>query len=268
MIPIYILLGAAGSGRREILCDMLENGVDNNARIVSVFIEENEEQSPVDKSLHAIEHSEILSWRCEESKPIQAEEWSADTGTIFFLTQGLTCPVEQLESLKRWMADNSFIPARIFTVVNCGLLERNPGLRPWYEACIHFSDLVLLNKREGVSNKWIQEYQEYFTKSCYPCLFELVKKGRIRNVISTLFPETRRLSHFFDTDYVDDSEITPGLDEIVIDDDFEGSEDEIDYGNSTGDPYMARLSNGQRAKTILDIKRFLTDPNGAKLQTR
>ena len=268
MIPIYIILGAAGSGRREILCDMMENGVDKNVRVVSVFIEESEEQSSVDERLHAIEHSEILFWRWEESKPIQAEEWSADTGAAFFLTQGLACPVEQLETLKRWMTDNRFIPARIFTVVNCRLLERNPGLRPWYEACIHFSDLVLLNKREGVSNKWIQEYQDYFNKACYPCLFEPVKKGRLRNVISALFPETRRLSHFFDTDYMDGSEITPDLDEIVIEDDREGPEGEIDDGNSTGDPYMARLSNDQRARTLPDIKRFLTDPKSAKLQTR
>ena len=268
MIPIYIFLGAAGSGRREILCDLVENGLDKNARIVSVFIEESEEQSHVDERLYAIEHSEILSWRWEDSQPMQAEEWSADTGAAFFLTQGLECPVEQLETLKRWMADNGFVPARIFTIVNCGLLEQNPGLRPWYEACIHFSDLVLLNKREGVSNKWIQEYQEYFTKACYPCLFEPVKKGRLGNPISALFPETRRLSHFFDNDYVADCEIAPDMDEIVIEDDFEGSEGEIDYRNSAGDPYMARLSNGQRTKTLPDIKRFLSDPESAKIQTR
>ncbi len=268
MIPIYIILGAAGSGRREVLCDMVKNGLDKNAGTVSVFIEESEEPSPVDERLYALEESEILCWRWDDSQPIQAEKWSASTSAAFFLSQGLACPVKQLEPLKSWMADNGFGPARIFTVVNCGLLENNPGLRPWFEACIHFSDLVLLNKRNGVSNKWIQEYQDYFSKACYPCLFELVKKDRLNNPIAALFPETRRLSHFFDKDYIVGDEITPGLDGNVIDCDFEGSEGDIDNVDTAGDPYMARLSNGQRAKTIPDMRRFLVDHSGAKLQTR
>ena len=267
MIPIYIILGSAGSGRREVLCDLVENGLDKNSGTVSVFIEEREEPSPVDERLNALEKSEILFWHWEDSQPIQAKKWSASTSAAFFLTQGLACPVEQLETLKRWMDDNSFVPARIFTVVNCGLLENNPGLRPWYEACIHFSDLVLLNKRMGVSNKWIQEYQDYFTKACYPCLFEPVKKGRLRNPIAALFPETRRLSHFFDNDYVDGDEFIPGLDEIVIEDEFVRSEGEIDCVGTTGDPYMARLSNGQRTKKIPDICSVLADSSGSKVQT-
>ena len=40
--------------------------------------------------------------------------------------------------------------ARVITIVNCELAEKHSALLAWYEACVHFSDIVLLNRREGV----------------------------------------------------------------------------------------------------------------------
>jgi hypothetical protein len=42
--------------------------------------------------------------------------------------------------------------ARVYTVINCQLAEKHPALRAWFEACVHCSDVALLNRREGVGN--------------------------------------------------------------------------------------------------------------------
>ena len=38
---------------------------------------------------------------------------------------------------------------------------RPAALLAWYDACVHFSDVVLLQRREGVANKWVSDFLKH-----------------------------------------------------------------------------------------------------------
>ena len=70
--------------------------------------------------------------------------------------------------------------ARVLCVVHCALAEKHPALLAWYDACVHFSDVVLLQRREGVANKWVSDFLKHYQDQFMPCLFETVKAGLAR----------------------------------------------------------------------------------------
>ena len=73
-----------------------------------------------------------------------------------------------------------------------------PKALAWFEACIHFSDIVLLNRREGVDNRWLRDFEAKYKKACNPARFLLLKRGRVANPPDVLDPQARRLSLYFD----------------------------------------------------------------------
>ena len=163
-------------------------------------------------------------------------------------------PVDQIEAFKSWVGDRSAEIARVVCVVNCQLLERNPKLFAWYEACIHFSDAVLLNRREGVTNKWVGDFRGKFEHKFYPCLFEFVREGRVRNPALVLAPVARRMSHVFDEQ-----------EWIALDGDDD--EEELEDGEETEmkleeDPYLERRNGGRRVHEIPNIADYLPKARG------
>ncbi|MBC8041738.1 MAG: hypothetical protein H7Y06_14440, partial [Opitutaceae bacterium] len=190
---IYVILGATGSGRREVLADLVEGGLVEGQR-ATVLLAPSEPASE-----HEARLGSIVRWTWDETR-IRAE-LPADATHAFFVTDGRANPVDQIEALKIWIAVSGGEIARVITVVNCRLAEQHPALIAWYEGCIHFSDVVLLHQRDGVANKWISDFQGRFKeKLFYPALFELVKAGRVKNPFVILEPEARRMSHLFDID--------------------------------------------------------------------
>ena len=140
-----------------------------------------------------------MRWRWLGEGGIEVPEGAIEGAThVFFVTDGRGNPVDQLEAFKPWMDQSGAEVARVFTVVDCQLAEKHKGLLPWYEACIHFSDVVLLTKREGVANKWMSDFQAIFKDKFYPALFRMVKAGKVKNPPMLLEPEARRMSHLFD----------------------------------------------------------------------
>jgi hypothetical protein len=129
---------------------------------------------------------------------------------------------------------------------------------------VHFSDVVLLSRREGVANKWMSAFRRAFEDQCMPCLFEFVKgDGRVKNPALLLDPAPRRLSQYFDASEWD------GLDladiEIGESDDEDGetmrpiAKTEIDPDDQPPvDPYLERKQNGRRAIELPDIRKFFT----------
>ncbi len=224
----YIILGAAGSGRYEILADLL-SGVPASGR-VTVCVPAAERNRADATALGSGESHVWATWTWDDGE-IDTEVPEGTTH-FFFVTEGLRNPVDQIEALSHWLPENGVEPARILTVVHCRLAQENPGLDKWYDACIHFSDYVLLNRREGVSEKWIRGFRERYGKAFYPCIFEPVKKGRIKNPALVLDPLPRRLSHLFDGD-------TEGEPEEAV--------------AETTDPYLVRLPSGKRDREIPDI---------------
>jgi hypothetical protein len=250
---VYLILGAAHSGRRDLLLDLIAGGLEPEDR-VAVLISDDEEAAPADAKLPNVAR---WTWNTAEDNPIVAE-LPRDATRIFFLTDGRQSPVDQTEHFKTWLAAQGADLARVLCVVDCQLAEKNPPLLAWYEACVHFADVVLLNKRDGVANKWLTEFLTHFKKLYYPCLFELVKHGHVPNALALLVPEARRMTHVFDEEQNWIFTNAEG-EEIDEQEETEDDEEEIE-AKPEEDPYFERRMGGRRVKQLPDIATFLPEP--------
>lgn len=243
---VYVILGAAGSGRREVVADLVNDGLAEGDR-AAVLLSAAEAPEEFDAKLPGLAR---WTWTGENI------DGAIPPGTThaFFVTDGRTNPVDQLEVLSPWLVAQGAELGRILCVVNCALAEKNPQLLPWFEACVHFSDVVLLTRRESVANKWLSDFRAHFEGQFYPCHFELVKGGRVKNPALVLDPAARRMSHAFDADQ--DWVLTNEAgDEIDEDEESEGDEDvEV---TAEVDPYFVRDAALRREKKIPDIMKFL-----------
>lgn len=233
---VYIWLGAAGSGRREIIRDTIEAGLEEGDRPAILHAPgEPFSDPPSGRSV------EIGEWSFSEGRGAEVNVPEGATH-LFLVTDGRGNPVDQIEALSKWVQEEPVELGRIITVVNSRLCHEHPRAVAWYEACIHFSDVVLMNRREDLPQKWIAEFLDRFHKRHYPCLFELVKKNRVQNPALLLHPEPRRISTLFD--------------EFPWNEDDEEELEAEETENET-DPYLERLPSGRRAKEIPDISQFV-----------
>ncbi|MES1166970.1 MAG: hypothetical protein ABUL68_03115 [Pseudomonadota bacterium] len=247
---VYLVLGAAGSGRREVLADLIEGGLGEGDRAAVLFAE-GEVTSDIDARLTNLS---LWTW---ENGAIDGT-LPRDATHVFFVSHGRQNPVEQIEAFKAWVAVQGGKLARVLCVVNCRLAEQNPPLLAWYEACIHFADVVLLTRREGVANKWLSDFLAHFQGRFYPCVFELVKAGRVKNPALVLEPQARRMAHFLD----DEQEwiLTDAAgDEIDEDEDDEKEGEEEITAAPEEDVYLAKDAAGRRLKRLPDIAKFLPE---------
>jgi len=241
---VYVILGAAGSGRRELLADLVNEGLAEGDR-AAVLLSTAEAPDEFDAKLPELTRWTWTGENIDGAIPREATH-------VFFVTDGRTNPVDQLEVLTPWLTAQNAELGRVLCVVNCTLAEKNPQLLPWFEACVHFSDVVLLTRREGVANKWLSDFRAHFDDLFYPCLFELVKGGRVKNPALVLDPLARRMSHAFDADQ---DWVFTDKDGDEIDEDEESDEDvEV---SAEVDPYFVRDAALRREKKIPDITKFL-----------
>lgn len=239
---VYFILGAAGSGRRAVLLDLITGGLPEDAK-PAVLVSDGENPTATDAQLPG-----LAQWTWDENS-IDAAPLEGVTH-IFLVCDGRINPVDQLEAGKVWLTQIGAEIGRVICVVNCRLAEANPPLLVWYDACVHFSDVVLLNQREGVENKWLSEFQRRYKDQFFPCLFEFVKNNRVKNPAEVLDLQARRMSHLFDEDQ--DWVITGGEDE----EEAEGDE-EIEAAPEE-DHYLMRHNGGRRVHDIPDIAQFLS----------
>jgi hypothetical protein len=133
--------------------------------------------------------------------------------------------------------------------VDCQLAEKQPVLRQWFDACIHFADVVFLTRREGLANKWLSDFISHFKDQHFPCHFVQVKtKGDLTTPLVWLDPTARRVSQYFDEG---ESYVIEGLET----DDEE--DDEEDTGLLPPEPYFVRLTSGRRDKELPDLRDYL-----------
>jgi hypothetical protein len=240
---VYLVLGAAGSGRREVLADLIGEGLGEGDR-PAVLISDGEQPDPADARL-----SGAGRWRLLGGNTIEAE-FPAEATHVFIVTDGRRNPVDQIEAFKAWLAERSAEVARVFCVVDCRLAEKHHKLLAWFEACIYFSDVVLLNHRDGIPNKWVGDFRARFEDKFYPCLFEFVKEGRVKNPALVLAPVARRMSHIFDEQ-----------EWVVADEEDEDEDDEDVEMKPEEDPYLERRAGGRRVHEIPHIEDFLPKPS-------
>ena len=189
---VYLILGAAGSGRREIVADLIEGGLAAGAASVrsSCSRPANRPARPTPASARSRAGRGATAASSRRTSP-------ARRTCSFSPTAAAIRSTRSRPSRRGWRraAANS---ARILCVIHCGLAAQHKELLAWYDACVHFADVVLLNRREGVANKWMSDFQARYAAQFLPCLFELVKAGRVENPALILEPQARRMSHVFD----------------------------------------------------------------------
>ena len=230
---VYLILGFDDSGRRAILADFIDS-IGTESPIL-YFKHKDEVKSDWDTPLEEYAQVSTISWSVENTK-IKHDSITESPSSIFFLALSDIDLADVMEALKGWLNKNDCELTRIITVVDCKSLSENDAMNSWYEAAIHFSDMVLLNRREGVSEKWIKDFVSNKKKQFHPTRFELVKKNRVNNPIDVLDSQAYRTSLYFD-------ELIP-----IEEDEFEDLLPE----DKKIDPYIERLQSGKRRKPIIN----------------
>lgn len=265
---VYIVLGTPGSGRRDVLADLIADGLSAEERSL-IFLSEAEKPSPADARLGEVRRWKWVDDSIEAEVPSVLEDSSEASAAdvryshVFFVTDGSLNPVDQMEALTRWIAPLETEFARVVTVVDCTLASQHRELLPWFDACIHFSDVVLLSRREGVENKWMSDFQNRYRDKFIPALFELVKQGKVKNPPLILEPQARRMTHIFDedTDWTVARSLAPEAEIDFADEDDELEGEESPEGNDGGDsdkePYFERRQNGHRVIELPDMRNYL-----------
>ncbi len=244
---VYLVLGTPGAGRRAVVRDLIENGLGADERGL-VLLAEGEKADPADTGLAGLKNARVRRWRWQ-APGFPAQKISPGD-TVFLLADPDTPVVDQIEALKPWLAGQGAELARILCVVDCSLAGRTPALRRWFDACIHFSDVVFLARREGVANKWLSDFIGHYEHLFYPCHFFHLKKSGVENPALVLDPTPRRVSQYFDeTDELPEMEIEAGGEE---------DDDEEEAGDTPPeDPYLARMRSGRREKEVPDPGGYL-----------
>jgi G3E family GTPase len=188
----------------------------------------------------------------EASPGIIGAEVPENVQVIFFVTNGLTDPIDQIEAFKTWVAAQGLELGRVITVVDCKLAADHPPLLAWFDGLIHFSDVVLLNHREGVSNKWMSDFELRYKKLAYPALFEFVRNNKVHNPALILDEVALRVSHVFE----DEVEWLVDDEEDMDEEDIPDGEAEVEVAAEV-DPYFERLNGGRRVKELPDIRKYV-----------
>jgi hypothetical protein len=243
---VYFILGTPASGRREIVADLVENGMEPEAKVIVLL---SSHETPDASEDRLAQHSATEVMRAEWTADALPGIGLPDGSTTFFLADPLADAVTQIEALQPWLLARGAQLARVFTVVDCGFAEKHPPLRLWYEACIHFSDVVFLTRRAGVENKWVSDFLGHFESGCSPALFLQLKKGGIANPALVLNPQPRRLSQYFDE--------AADFSDLVIETDDEEDDEDADDGLPAPESYFERLRSGRRVREIPDITKIL-----------
>lgn len=251
---VYLVLGAPDSGRREIVADLVDGGLEPDAKPV-VLVAASETDATA-----AVGRAEVVNWTWREDDiPGFEAVWPEAANVGFFIVEGSRSPVDQIEAFKGWLAAQGLELGRVITVFHCALVAKHEKLRHWYDACVHFSDVVLLNRREGVENKWISDLRTRFAKSYLPCLVEMVKKGRVANPALVLDLQVRRYSHWFDEEDAWMSMVDSDT-EIMIEGEagepMDGDDEELGLEE---DIYLARHPSGRRVKEVPNIRSVLAE---------
>jgi hypothetical protein len=244
--PIYFIIGTPGSGRRAIVRDLVENGLAPEDKAL-VLLAEAEAADPADAKIAQLANAEVRRWQWTE--PVLPPVDLPPGATVFFIADSRVSPIDQLEALKPWLEEHGAELARIFCVVDCTLAEKHPVLRQWFDACIHFADVVFLTRREGLANKWLSDFIKHYTGERFPCHFVQVKtKGDLATPLVWLDPTARRVTQYFDEGE------TYEIEGLETDDE----EEEEDTGLLPPEPYFVRLTSGRRDKEVPDIRDFLS----------
>lgn len=234
----YLVYGTNHADRRAIIHDLLSQQAPQQKQLF--FSPQDAPPSEWDQKIAALPEVQRVSWALKNTT-VQHSAIKAAADSVLFLAPGEADPADVAEAFKDWCDHNDCHVARILTIIDCQSLMAHPGNQAWIDACVHFSDVVLLNRRAQVPNTWINQLQKHYKKGHTPAHFILVKNKRVPNPAQVLTPEARRLSLYFDQ-------------LIAIAEDGLDPEEQPD--DLKADKYIERLASGQRAYPIPALSRL------------
>lgn len=222
MSDLCVVLGAAGSGRREVADDL--------ARFAW----------PEGVAVDVIPHG-AGGWTMEDGRPRLP---AAGKGPAILITDGRRSQVDQMEALVAAAPAAGWSIRRMVAVIDLPLLHRHPELEPWFRSCLHFADAAVLARRWEVPNAWLSEFQRMLAedyRTCLACV--LPRTGGLPRPAELVEGEPRRASLALDD--------LDAVDEMEFDED-NLPEEPFDLVRKA-DPYFARDANGRREILVPDI---------------
>lgn len=240
-IELYFILGSAGARRRAVLADLLEGLLPTDR--AAVLLSDAEAPDAAGDAALAKSGATVVRWHW--AKPEMEFEVPAEATHLFLVADGRSNPVDQVEAVRELLLTRVDLRlARVLFVADAALLHAHPELQPWYDACAHFADVVVLTKPEGVPQKWVGAFEKRFREQYFPFLFEVLRREQLKNPAALLVPEARRVAQVFDED-------------IALADE---SDEEIEAAMAENDKYFARKRGGSRVEHIPEIADHLPPP--------
>lgn len=240
-VALYLVLGAPGSKRRAVLADLIDAGLPAGAK--AAVMQAASERSDATDALLTKAGAQLGEWHFErQAQELPRLVMAVPEGVthLFLLSNGRENPVDQVEALREWLPAQFVALARVITVLDAGLAQKEPALALWVEACLHYADVVLVTNVEGVESKWITAFENKFRDLFYPFLFEVVRRGETKNPAALLEPEARRMAQVFDED-------------IELADE---SDEEVAAAKAENDRFFARKQGGTRVIQLPDVAKF------------
>tara|TARA_R100000027_G_scaffold5466_2_gene4416 strand:- start:338 stop:1114 length:777 start_codon:yes stop_codon:yes gene_type:complete len=195
---------------------------------------------------------EVAEWRLRDGALEFSEPLSIERNN--FLLYGLPAfPDDLLEGLAKAYRRGQFEIGRVITQVQCGWCAHVEEAKGWFDGCIHFSDLVLLDSRPEVEDLWVRDYQEHYRKLRFPCHFDLVRKGLPKHPLWVFDSQPRRMSLIFDPDELSGASEA----EYEIEGDEPDDDEEVE---SLGDPFLRRNAAGERERKVRPLPFALDGP--------
>ncbi len=234
MKPLIIILGLRGSGRLTVAKELAENGWSDGKRIRTF------------REAHEAESGAADTWAFAAGAATLPAPGDADAGIL--VTHGGLSAVDQMEALHRALPASGWQVQRIVTVVDCPLTQRHPDVARWLVPCVHFADVVVLNRRWEVPGQWVNKFLEPYEADFYPCLVvNLLKHGTLTNPAMLIEGEPLRRTHIFDD--------IDAVDEMEFDED--NLPDEPFDLVRQPDKYFARDELGRRILNVPEIGEVL-----------
>ncbi|HUG11963.1 MAG TPA: hypothetical protein VMM36_13165 [Opitutaceae bacterium] len=240
---IYFILGTPSSGRRGLVADLALNGL--AAGDSAVLLMPGSDEST--ESLIPVSNWTWNNGAIEAAIPAGATH-------AFMLADPALNPVDQIEALVAWLPASGARIGRVFTVVDCAFGHAYPDLFGWFEACVHFSDVVFFTNTTGVPGSWLSDFEKHFKKLFYPCLFERPVKGEVPNPALVLETLALRMTPAFEDEFA----LAAVEYEIEGDDEDEEDDSLVEEDEPLEDRYFARNGGGgNRVIPVPDIAPFL-----------
>lgn len=241
---IYFIIGTESCGRLEIVYDLIHH-YDEDKPIHILMSKTDKEQ--VFKNAPMLQEKSIIhSFLVEKGIwQIPSDFWQA-SGVGYWILDPNVSMVDQLEFARLLFRQKIIHVNKIMSVIDCQLMLQKPFFKTWLDACVHFSDVLLITNHYGLTQAQKKDLFASYHLDKSPCLVVEVRHNTVPNPAEVLIPEARRMTWAFDDlDAVDTLDTTDWEIEETL------PEHPIMDLTIKEDPYFEKLDNGQRRINIV-----------------